>query len=187
MSDSNGKPKTLSERLAAALEKLRQKVAKEQDDSFRISGYFPTSDKNNCSICGAPRLDQDITGMTCGSPQCVIAFIDEKKNYQELDAEVRKIANAHCDVSSTDDAESLLEKICRGMDDTRNQLDSLDLAIAEELAPLLSIDTEMEYRDEKQQPQKRTKTSREILDEVIIQINDLISVINKSEAEEEPA
>lgn len=187
MSDSNGKPKTLSERLAAALEKLRQKVAKEQDDSFRISGYFPTSDKNNCSICGAPRLDQDITGMTCGSPSCVMAFIEEKKDYQELDAEIRKIANAYCDVSSTDDAKNLLEKIHEAFDLTDDSLSDLTTLIEDELAPLLNVDIERKYLDENKQMKRKKIEPKEILEAVIAQIRDLIKVVEGSEAEEEPA
>lgn len=187
MSDSNGKPKTLSERLAATLSRTRQEAKKVQEIRIEESLQFPQSKQEFCIICGAIRLDPDITGLTCGKQKCVAEAMAEKRDNKQLEEHIEKIAHEFCDVFATDDADNLLDKIHDEFHTAREKLDTITQSIEERLAPLLNIDTEMEYRDEKQQPQKRTKTSREILDEVIIQINDLIGVINKSEAEEEPA
>jgi len=73
------KPLTFSDRLEILFGKIRKKeemllrvkevLAKE---SKELKKDLPAmiSKRFSCIICGLPRLDQDVTGMTCGNPAC---------------------------------------------------------------------------------------------------------------------
>jgi hypothetical protein len=184
MSGSNGEQKTLCERLAAALAIKKQHIAREQEASFVGSVYFPYSDRRTCSICESPRLDPDITGLTCGRPECIAEVASKTKDYDALEAAVRKVADDFCTVSSTDTAETLAGKIAEEFDFTYDSLSDLTELIENDLAELLGIKTETEYLDEKQQRQTKKIEPKEILEQAIEQIKDLIRVIKDSEKEE---
>lgn len=95
MQNTNGKARTtlaerarqLSEKFETAKNRLAQLGLENQVLAVKLAPPpMPHSERYTCVVCKMPRLDQDITGLTCGNLACLSALGELWEDHQEVEA-----------------------------------------------------------------------------------------------------
>lgn len=98
MSSTNGDRSTLLSRvkkLRESLDLANNQLA-ERDLKHNLL-IMPVSQRHSCIVCRAPRLDPDVTGLTCGNSGCLASLSDifpnssEQRDREEREKEIRKL------------------------------------------------------------------------------------------------
>lgn len=160
--------------ISAEIGNVRQRVAlMKKSRIFLIvkpngSFDYPISKEFYCIVCKGPRLDPDITGLTCGDPGCLKSFVEQAKE----DAELRRLFEIFCKKSGYDEANP--EKV---FDDLKAESEESSHAKAdiEEAAVELGIS----LQDEKGNP----KTITRLLQEISVEATDIKEEFEKLKKE----